>query len=107
MIPPESAGEPCPLCGAPHATCGPGSSAVPVDLLTTIPRGDPVLKKYRTTVNGVATTLKLSAEDVKTWQGDTLTEVTSDPQPVEQPVEDEKARKPAANKARTASENKS
>lgn len=108
MIP---AAGPCPVCGAPHATCGRGSAAVPVDLLTTIPKGNPVLKKYRTTVNGVPTTLKLSAEDAKAYPAGSLTEVggiTGETEASEGDGDAEtKARKPPANKARTATADKS
>jgi hypothetical protein len=112
------AGEPgpCLLCGAPHATCGrPGSPAVPVDRLITIPKGDPVLKKYRTTVNGMETTLKLSDADAEAYPGE-LTEVSGsaeDPQ-ADEVARDEasgeeqtKAQRAPANKARTAQTNKS
>lgn len=97
---PDAEPGPCPLCGTPHAACGPGSASVPVDLLTTIPKGDPVLKKYRTTVNGHETTLKLSDDAAKAYDGE-LTEVTGE-QPEAEADAETKARRAPANKSRTA-----
>jgi len=106
MVSSVTAGGFCPLCGAPHATCGLGLPAVPVDRLTTIPKGDPVLKRYRTTVNGHATTLKLSAADAKDYPGE-LTEIsegeTSEtPEAAEGDEAETKSRRTPANKARGA-----
>lgn len=55
----------CKLCGAPHSTCGPASTAVPVD--QRIERRESIVgvKRYETTVNGTETILLLSDEDAK------------------------------------------
>lgn len=56
----------CPLCGANHATCGQPSASQPVDILKERAVGNYV-QKYRVTVNGHETTMKLSAEDVENY----------------------------------------
>ena len=89
----------CPLCGANHATCGQASTAQPVDILTT--RESTVgTQKYRVTVNGHKTVMKLSEEDAKAYQ---------DAQPIDAPAPAEEApakARSAPNKARGAQSNK-
>lgn len=77
----------CPLCGAQHAVCGRAADTTPVDVLAR--KGTTVAtQKYRVTVNGHQTTMKLSAEDAKAYP---------DARPVdesEQPIADEPAIQP-------------
>jgi hypothetical protein len=55
----------CKLCGAPHSSCGPATTVVPIDHNVT-KKGDAMtLNRYETTVNGNHTTLLLSDEDAK------------------------------------------
>jgi hypothetical protein len=80
----------CPLCGAPHSSCGQATSTVGIFIAPAIPRKetDMSLKDYEVEVNGVKTTLRLSGADAKA-----------------RGLEAKKAPAPA-NKSRTASNKK-
>lgn len=58
----------CPLCGAPHSTCGQATSTVGI-FIAPAPQGkdgdDMSLKDYEVEVNGVKTTLRLTDADAK------------------------------------------
>lgn len=55
----------CKLCGAPHSSCGPATTVVPIDHKVTRKEDGMTLNRYETTVNGNHTTLLLSDEDAK------------------------------------------
>lgn len=89
----------CPLCGANHATCGPPSTATPVDILAA-KESTVATQKYRVTVNNHQTTLKLSAEDAKAYPGAELVDESSDRSeaPAKSRRAPNKARGPQADK---------
>lgn len=101
----------CPLCGAHHAICGPPSAATPVDLAAA-KESTVATEKYRVTVNGHQTTMKLSADDAKAYPDAVPVDEPHEPDPAPVPVlpdesepDDAKART-AANKARRPAGNK-
>jgi hypothetical protein len=58
----------CPICGAPHATCGGPTSAAPLSLTDLPNRGRYTvddLREYRYTLNGMPTTGMLTAHDAE------------------------------------------
>jgi hypothetical protein len=83
----------CLLCGAKHAACGQAAPVNPVDIPREEPRTVGELKKYRVTVNGNETVLKLTEADAKRYEDAELVDAPS------------KARKPQ-NKARTVQNKK-
>lgn len=104
-----SGGGRCPLCGVQHAACGPATATTtPVDVLA-MKESTVATQKYRVTVNGHRTTLKLSAEDAKNYPDAELlddTEPTAEPSPTPARKSTPAKSRTAANKARTDTEDK-
>jgi hypothetical protein len=83
----------CPLCGTKHAACGQAAPVNPVDIPREEPRIVGELRKYRVTVNGTETVMKLTEKDAERYE---------DAEAVDAPT---KSRKPQ-NKARIAQDKK-
>jgi hypothetical protein len=94
-------GDGCPLCGANHAACGQPSTARPVDILA-IKESTVANQKYRVTVNGRSTVMKLSYDDAENYPDAELLDDTAT-EPTAKPAAKQRR---APNKARTA-QNKS
>ena len=89
----------CLICGAPHSSCGPSSTAVPVDL--NVERKVPTVgnKRYPVTIRGTETVLLLSDEDAKKQGLDPAKDAEGSKRSA-------KAAKAPANKAAAAPANK-
>jgi hypothetical protein len=105
----------CP-CGAEHAACGPPSTSVPIDYPTQEAAVGGPLKKYKVTLHGVETVMKLNEADAELLGGAPLGAPEAEPetptvadgseQEPAAPGPEGKRRPTAANKARSAASNK-
>jgi hypothetical protein len=97
----------CPLCGVPHAACGQPSTTQPVDILAAR-ETSVATQRYRVTVSGRPTVLKLSAEDAKAYPGAELVDTGGDTEQADATTDapEAKARTTARNKARQPAANK-
>lgn len=95
----------CPVCHEAHASCGPPSGSVPVDVPEEAAVTSGPLKRYTVTFNGTVTTMKLSQADAERLGGipadaPTAGPVTTDdgPADTQPPPVPNKARKTATTK---------
>ena len=83
----------CPICKAPHASCGPATTMPGVDQRVQRKEANVGnLKRYETEVKGTKTTLLLSDEDAKTLG------LVAEVKPAGKSAPTNKATKPAATK---------
>lgn len=97
-----SAGGGCPLCGAKHAACGQPSTSTPVDAFIRREPGVGPVRKYKVTVNGSETVLKLNDEDAKAYPDAQLVDEPASQVAGDEDTAAEAKSRTAGNKARGA-----